>query len=203
MDHLSPHEFRLALQARNVVARKLIDLCVARGLPFRHHPLGFLICTIFSHPPEHGRIHIWPGLNSTTEKVVCPIHDHSFEFTSWVLAGELENVEYHKRATGKPFAMYRAEYTNNNSTLVRTNKTVNLEESSRVICPTGCMYSVASGQLHETRLVGHGPAVSVLLTIDESSGPPIVLGPLDGACRYEYHRIEATLEEINAACLGI
>jgi hypothetical protein len=185
------------------VARELIDLCVVRGLPFRHHPLGFLICTMFSDPPEHGRIHIWPALNASSEDVVCPIHDHVFEFTSWVLAGELQNIEYHVSATGRPHAMYHAEYTGNRSVLVRTSSIVNLEESSRVVHPTGSVYSVASGQLHETRLVGPGPAVSVLLTTDKNSGPPIVLGPLDGVHRYDYYRREASLEEIKAACLGI
>ena len=203
MDLLSPHTFRLAFQARNVVARELIDLCVARGLPFRHHPLGFLICTMFSHPPERGRIHIWPALNATSEEVVCPIHDHVFDFTSWVLAGELENIEYHVTAAGKPYAMYHTEYIGNRSNLVRTNSIVTLEETSRVAHPTGSVYSVATGQLHETRLVGPGPAVSVLLTTDKNSGPPIVLGPLDGVHRYDYHRREASLEEIKASCLGI
>lgn len=158
------------------------------GAPFRQHPLGFLACRLLAEGPRNLRLHFWPLTGAEQQHPQCQIHDHLFEFRSWVLAGTLENVEYGVSPQGCEFAVYRTEYAGHCSSLVKTGETQHLAELGRYTLVPGMSYRVRAGVLHETIRVGATPAFTVLITTDVSTEAPLVLCPPDGPERYTYER---------------
>ena len=165
--------------------------------PFRSHPLGFYACTLFGEGARKIRLHFWPIDGGVSQSPDCQIHDHLFEFRSWVLSGAVENIEYTTSMDGQGFSVYRTEYIGNASTLTKTSAVHKLSEQHRYTYSAGSSYEVAAGTLHKTVRIGSKPAFTVLSTSDVSAASPIVLGPIDGPDRYTYHRevIDDTLIE--------
>jgi hypothetical protein len=176
---------------------ELLSLRCQLRVPFRLHPLGFLACTLLVEGARKFRLHYWPIASAVQQSPECQIHDHLFEFTSWVLAGSVENIEYGASSTGPEYAAYQTEYARDQSTLIKTTRTLRLVEISRRTFSAGSSYVVPAGVLHETVRIGPDPACTVLVTNDVSTSPPLVVGPVDGRERYVYQRAvvdEATLE---------
>lgn len=173
--------------------------------PFTLHPLGFLACTLLACGVRKVRLHLWPVEGGKPQSSQCQIHDHLFQFRSWVMAGSVENIEYAVSAEGQEFAAYRTEYIDTRSTLIKSDKSFKLSELSRRTFGVGSSYVVRAGALHKTERVGNGPAFTVLVTTDMSKSMPLVLGPTDGLERYVYERealndtlVEAKLAELYA-----
>lgn len=158
------------------------------GAPFRFHPLGFIACTLLTEGSVRLRLHFWPAQGGAQQSSNCQIHDHLFEFQSWVLSGAVENVEYVQSAYGAEYSVYKTEYRDDQSILIKTGNLLRLVESSRMIYSTGTSYSVRAGTLHETVRVGSEPAFTVLIARDVSDSAPLVLGPKAGLDRYVYTR---------------
>ena len=174
----------------------------ALGIPLRLHPLGFIACTLLTEGSLKLRLHLWPAHGGIQQSPDCQIHDHLFEFKSWVLSGTVENVEYQKNASGIEHSVYKAEYRDDQSILTKTGELIRLEEKSRTAYETGMSYSVSSGTLHETVRIGAEPACTVLVAKDVSDSAPLVLGPCAGLDRYVYTRSiveEALAERLVAA----
>lgn len=167
---------------------ELLTLRRSLRVPFRHHPLGFLSCRLLTEGPRNLRLHFWPQSGGAQQHPNCQIHDHLFEFRSWVLAGTLENVEYGLSPKGQKFAVYRTEYAGHQSSLVKTGEVRRLAELSRDTIATGASYCVRAGILHETIRVGLSPAVTALVTTDVSNEAPLVLCSVEGPERYTYER---------------
>lgn len=170
-------------------------------LPFKLHPLGFIACTLLTEGSRKLRLHYWPAVGGTQQSPDSQIHDHLFEFTSWVLAGAVENVEYIDSPVGKEFSVYKTQYSGDQSILTKTGATLKLSEQRRTLYDAGTCYSVSAGVLHETVRVGAAPAFTVLLTDDVSTAAPLVLGPVAGEYRYVYQR-EVLPEALVAELLG-
>jgi hypothetical protein len=156
--------------------------------PFKLHPLGFLACTLITDGSRCLRLHYWPVAGAVQQSAACQIHDHVFEFKSWVLSGAVENVEYTLSDDGTELALYRTEYVGDESILLKTTDRLKLKEASRSVFGVGTSYGVPARRLHETRRCGSTPACTVLLTNQVSADAPKVLGPLAGESRYAYHR---------------
>ena len=158
--------------------------------PFRLHPLGFIACTVLSEGPWKLRLHYWPVAGGSQQSPNCQIHDHLFEFKSWVFAGEVQNIEYSvcKSQSGFEMAEYRTEYANDLSILSKTGRTLRLMESRRTTYQAGSTYSLSVGVLHETIRLGMSPAFTVLVAQEVSAAPPLVFGPCDGESCYVYRR---------------
>jgi hypothetical protein len=156
--------------------------------PFRLHPLGFIACTLISEGPKKVRLHYWPVTGGAQQSPHCQIHDHLFEFKSWVFTGAVQNIEYSVSDSGIELAEYRAEYVADLSVLSKTGNTLRLVETRRTIYRAGSRYQLPAGVLHETIRVGMEPAFTVLIANDVSTKLPLVLGPLGGQDRYLYRR---------------
>lgn len=189
------------LQKGRISLQKLLLLRRLLKAPFRLHPLGFIACTLLSEGPRKVRLHYWPADGGVQQSPDCQIHDHLFEFKSWVLAGEVRNIEYAISEFGREFAEYRTEYADDLSILLKTNKAVRLMETSRATYGAGATYGLAAGVLHETIRLGIEPAFTVLVANEVSAAQPLVLGPCDGESRYVYRRElldESVIERILA-----
>lgn len=161
--------------------------------PFRLHPLGFFACTLLTEGDRKLRLHYWPIEGGAPQSPECQIHDHRFEFRSWVLAGAVENIGYVVSAAGREFSLYQAEYVDNRSILIKTARSLQLFEVSRCTFSAGSSYVLPAGALHETARVGTEAALTVLITKDVSADAPLVLGPKNGLESYVYER--AVLED--------
>ena len=167
--------------------------------PFKLHPLGFIACTLLTEGSRKLRLHYWPLTGTVQQSPDCQIHDHLFEFTSWVIAGEIVNVEYKLSQSGQEFAEYRVEYSGDQSILTKTPNVIKLTEHNRSLYKEGSTYSVRSGVLHETQRTGLQKACTILLTNDVSESSPLVLGPVSGLAQYVYQRSnidEAVVEQL-------
>jgi len=186
-----------------ISAQALIQCAQERKLPFRWHPLGFVVCTLFVDGPLKARLHVWPVDGARSQGSSCQIHDHVFDLTSRVLLGCIENIEYANDPRGGTHARYAVEYKNDVSILERTGDTVNLSLSRATLHEQGSQYRVAAGQLHQSRRAGLMPAVTALVTRDVSGNAPTVIGPLDGPVRHEYRRSVLTNSELEKVLTGI
>jgi hypothetical protein len=179
-----------------------LRLRIALRAPFRRHPLGFLSCTLLSEGSRRLRLHYWPVAGAFQQSGDCQIHDHLFDFKSWVLGGLIENIEYTASPTGVEHALYEASYVGDTSVLEKTKATVRLQETRRQSFSAGEPYSVSAGVLHQTVRRGDKPAITVLVTDDRSPSAPLVIGPLNGENRYSYVREPVSEQSIEAMLAG-
>lgn len=184
---------------------ELLSLRRELNRPFTLHPLGFLACTLLAEGNRKVRLHFWPVEGGRPQSSKYQIHDHLFQFRSWVMAGSVENIEYAVSVDGQEFSAYRTEYIPTGSTLIKSDKYIRISELSRRTFGIGSSYVVQAGALHKTERVVDGPAFTVLVTNDMSESMPLVLGPTDGPDRYVYERkalddtvVEAKLAELYA-----
>ncbi len=181
-------DLQIALDAWTLNPANIIETSINRELEFRAHPLGFISCVIFTEGNRKARLHIWPASKDIRQDEGITIHNHVFNFTSWVLAGEIVNRDVFIDRDGAPRSVYKASYSSENSILVKNDETLNIMNGETCRYSTGMRYSMCAGQLHETRSSGTSVAVTVLITHDLSADRPLVIGPLWGAEKHEYHR---------------
>lgn len=194
----SIHILKKSLQRGSVSPIELVRAAKANGVQFQWHPLGFVIGKLLQESEQTARLHIWLPGGMKAQSVTLMVHDHVFSFTSWVLAGTIENVEYKIDTSGTEYALYLTEYSGHVSVLKKSGGTLRLVETARVQYRAGSSYSVPVGQLHETSLVGLVPAVTVLLTKATNHTSPRVAGPGDGHYEYTFSRTELSDEELHA-----
>lgn len=168
--------------------QELLSMRLEVRAPFRSHPLGFYACTLLTEGVRKIRLHFWPVYEEASQTPDFQIHDHLFEFRSWVLCGSVANLEYTTSEDGQEFSVYRTEYSGNVSVLTKTGGTCKLTLSQRYTYNAGSSYQVAAGALHQTIRIGNTPAFTILASNDVSTASPIVLGPIDGLDRYMYQR---------------
>ena len=199
---ISIDQIRVGLDCGRICMADLLVMRQAHLAQFRFHPLGFIACTLLTEGPLKLRLHYWPVHGGVQQSPDCQIHDHIFEFQSWVLSGAVENIEYKPSATGNGYSVYETEYRDGQSILTKTGQLIRLVERDRAVFKEGESYSLAAGTFHETRRVGDGPAVTVLVANDVSSTAPLVLGSKAGSDRYSYRRTvveEVVVERLFAA----
>lgn len=158
------------------------------NLEFSWHPLGFVVCKLTQEGSAAIRLHLWPLDGGRVQQPQWMIHDHLFDFTSWVLRGTICNREYDADPNGSDRRIYRAGYEGRKSVLTKTPKTIGLRKRREYEVHAGNCYRISSGVLHESILVGQETGVTVLLTEDNNENAPLVVGDLNGKRRYEYKR---------------
>jgi hypothetical protein len=90
------------------------------------------------------RLHVWDPESCSGEP---PVHDHPFDFTSTVLAGEMTNTRYVEDPAGVEFRRERYARADEDA---RTCDTVRLTGTATVV-GAGCSYSQAAHELHDSR----------------------------------------------------
>lgn len=188
----------VALNRGDVSLQSLFKYQKENHLPFRWHPLGFIICKLITEGRFNARFHYWPSHEGRPQDAGCQIHDHTFRFSSWVLAGEVQNIEYKNDKSGITYALYKAEYIDEISILRKTESTICLSVSSHLNQAAGSKYQMEAGCLHETKLISSEPAVTVLITEDILNQAPTVVGPLTGNAEYKYVRSFVTESDLEA-----
>jgi hypothetical protein len=92
------------------------------------------------------RLHVWDPSSSVGEP---PIHDHPFDFTSTVIAGEMTNTRYEEDPLGVEY--HRVRYTPPNED-DRRSDTVRLSGAATTFT-AGRQYHQLAPELHDSRQV--------------------------------------------------
>lgn len=145
------------------------------NIPFKIHPLGFYSCTLLHENNQKIRLHYWDssiGVEQQSSELV--IHDHIFNFKSWILLGVLENIEYDIVENGEVYNLYTTKYKNDLSILEEAMEVIKIIQKNTSIYVNGQSYLMEAGILHKTRILTD-KAFTVLHTIDSELITPRVL----------------------------
>ncbi len=135
------------------------------------------------------RLHIWDP-----DRAVCGplVHDHPFDFTSWVVAGEITNTRYWEDATGAEYhrVRYRADDEED-----RRSDTVRLVGRAETLT-AGDRYALRSAELHDSgqqpgtvTVISRRPVEVTELTVCRPDDGPWVSGRSRPATPAEVRRI--------------
>lgn len=114
----------------------------------RTHENGFIQVPV----GEYARLHVWPDVPILKQKSDLPIHDHTFSFRSWVLAGELDHSIYDLQTTVVPEgAFYEIHRVTDRGKLAPTDLYANAKLLSRHLLPVGSVYELKYEHFHETQ----------------------------------------------------
>ena len=119
------------------------------------------------------RLHVWDPSSSVGEP---PIHDHPFEFTSTVIAGEMTNTRYEEDPVGVEYR--RVRYTPSNGD-DRRSDTVRLSGTATTIS-AGDQYHQLAHELHDSRQLP-GTVTIIRMTFTEDAAELTVCSREDAA----------------------
>jgi hypothetical protein len=153
----------------------------------RLHPLGFTSSKI-TMGKHNLRLHIWR--NTGSPQAGFEVHDHTFDFESYVISGSIKQTVYdiHANNDGN-FCIYHVDYDENTSILKNSGNFVNLVQLKEEIVSANQSYRVRAGELHRSDLFECSCAVTLVLTEDRG-GTPITIGPRNGPPRLVFDRTE-------------
>ncbi|MGI9821942.1 hypothetical protein [Agromyces sp. Marseille-Q5079] len=147
----------------------------AKSVITRRHPLGFthaeLTPCVGAPVGERFRFHFWLG-NAGTRDDLGDLHEHTWDLTSLVLAGEVDDTTL--RASLTPMGTYQGSriiYGDRNSSELVGRFNLETIESRRV--PAGTVYAIPSRTVH-LNTVTMVPTVTLVRSIEDNRGE----GPL-------------------------
>lgn len=113
------------------------------------------------------RLHYWPpGLPDAGDS--AGIHDHIFDFTSLVLAGDAAMINTHyemAHAPESPLALYKVDYTSaRESQIIKLGDHFRPVVAARDIVPAGAYYTFPAGSFHTSMIDGNAEAFTLLAT---------------------------------------
>lgn len=153
----------------------------SRDPPAIRHPLGFTCIQLYRSTGWGLCIHIWKSAAAPHTLTTTPIHSHSWDLSSQVLCGRLENLEICV-ADGSQSPTHRVlEITSAGSTdlIHPTQRLVCWTHSESVYIGAGENYSLPAGTFHVSRPSAVGLTATVLLAEDRYASPELALGRLD------------------------
>lgn len=164
---------RFALTLLRDIARGRRELTAVR------HPLGFL-CMPAERRGAHGVcIHLWtpaiqPALSTSN------VHSHSWDLTSYVLYGTLENqrmrvVEAPGTATHR---IFEVRSHGDVDELHATSRLVSCQPQAAREHGPGCVYVLAAGEFHATAVPGSHDVATVVLGRTRARAVDLSVGPL-------------------------
>jgi len=77
------------LKKASLTLRRDLELLRAAGAAPRLHPNGFIQVDL----TVDTRVHVWPKEELPRADPYCPIHDHTYGFSSLVVAGSVRNID--------------------------------------------------------------------------------------------------------------
>jgi|GEM_PF-2793089 len=186
------------LYQKKLDIRELIEHLQKQEFPFRAHPLGFISCSFLKEGSINARVHIWPADPEHVQNRDILIHNHIFDFESWIIAGSIKNTKLSQSIFGEKYSLYTAEYSGEHSILHKTENQITLIESSVETYRTGDYYSMKSEDFHTSELTEKSTAATILITknITTTGTSPLIAGPIDGKPTYHYKRSELSNNDI-------
>jgi hypothetical protein len=154
----------------DVVRILLHDFDAARqviSVPGYVQPNGFLTFKLGGHNGDNVlRLHFWPAGMPEKSDSAGP-HDHNFDFTSLVFAGDatMINTVYNLSSPGEAdgLNLYRAEYTSHKGANIKhiASGIKPLPVLEEIVSP-GQYYSLKAGLFHNSQIQGDKEAITLL-----------------------------------------
>jgi len=124
----------------NVLVRRILEH--AADYPWTMQDIGLLGLRL--DDKREYRLHVWDASDGGGDP---PIHDHPFDFTSTVIAGEMTNTRYEEDSAGVEYRRERYRLPNEHA---RRTDTVRLSGTATTIT-AGNDYSQLARELHDSR----------------------------------------------------
>lgn len=116
------------------------------------HPLGFLAVIWPIDQFRVLRLHFWSQDFDWAQPGDLQIHDHTFDFSSVVLSGQIRNDVYSVEDDSRGYALYLTSYAEGSSRLSPQKVRVTPILESSQSHSSGTLYRMPSGVLHRTVL---------------------------------------------------
>jgi hypothetical protein len=155
----------------------------SRVPPAIKHPLGFICVQLYRGIGWGLCMHIWRSPETSAALTTSPVHSHSWDLSSQVICGWLENIEI-RVMDGSPIPTHRVlEITSaNGCDFIRpTRRLVSYANNASAYIGAGGNYSLPAGMFHVSRPSAAGLTVTVLLAEDRYKSPELALGRLDSS----------------------
>lgn len=155
----------------------------SRVPPAVKHPLGFVCVQLYRSLGWGLCVHIWGSPETSATLTTSPVHSHSWDLSSQVVCGRLENIEI-RVIDGLPTPTHRIlEITSaNGCDFIRpTRRFVNCANSASSYIGAGENYTLPAGMFHVSKPSAAGLTMTVLLAEDRRKSPELALGRLDSS----------------------
>ena len=175
-------------QARDL----LTDLVPAGDGPRAiRHPLGFYCIPVVRDGPHGVCVHVWDG---ECDSSGAPPHSHSWELTSHVLHGTVDNRRI--AVTDDPVAptnrVYAVDSAGDVDRLRATTRLVRWAETEQTTVTAGGVYRLAAGQFHTTVVPAGVQAASLVVARTMTDARDLVVGTVaDSSHEMVRHRCDA------------
>lgn len=177
LDTAGRHE-DLSAWVRGVLA----EIHTASRVPLAiEHPLGFICVQLYRSVAWGLCMHIWRAPEPSATLTTSPVHSHSWDLSSQVICGRLENIEICV-LDGSPAPTHRVmEITSaNGCDFVRpTRRLVSCANKVSMYIGAGQSYTLPAGIFHVSRPSAANLTVTVLLAEDRFASPELALGRPD------------------------
>jgi hypothetical protein len=165
------------------------------------HPLGFLQVKLGRLREGHLKWHVWLESERFVQDPPWLIHRHVWPVFSHVLVGAVTNetflVEPHN--SDPTNVLYLVEADGEESVLHRTKTEVTCLPLSQVTVRAGEFYGIDLAEYHSTEVFPSLFASTVILSPPPSRESAEVVGDIEGANEYRYHRSDVDLSVVSAA----
>lgn len=196
MSIYSINEFVELLEKKELSLTDILNLREELKKPFKRHPLGFYACTLLEENSRKIRLHYWDlSTSKELQSSELMIHDHIFDFKSWILSGSIENIEYTIDEKGQVYYLYSTLYDRDFSILNKTAESIKISEKNVQVYEKGKSYQMKSAVLHKTRAM-EDKTFTVLYTQDKEIENPRVLASGSSENKIVYERKEIKELEI-------
>lgn len=153
----------------------------SRVPPAVKHPLGFVCVQLYRGTGWGLCMHIWRSPEPPANLATSLIHSHSWDLSSQVICGRLENIEIRVMDEQLTPTHRVLEITSaNGRDLVRpTRRLVSFAANASAYIEAGGNYRLPAGKFHVSRPSAAGPTMTILLAEDRYKSPELALGRLD------------------------
>lgn len=163
------------------------------GTGIRVHGNGFIQIDL----PNNKRINVWGHSAIPRQNVATQLHDHRFDFYSFVLRGTLVNVVY-REAASKSLDPSHNVYTpqpraGEDTVLVPFGEPVRLFPKQSEVIMEGDSYRMKAGDIHETFV--NQPTATLMLKGDVHDVPVRVFCPVGKLPDNDFVRHEVMSED--------
>ena len=143
------------------------------------HPLGFIYAPLLRAGSTALRLHIWLSGATRPQLTTSPIHDHTWQLTSYVVCGRLENclVEIHDSTT-PTHRVFEISGVGGADSLRPTERLVEFRVAATQAVRAGDRYTIEAGRFHFTEVPEDCTAATIVLASRKASVPERSLGPL-------------------------
>jgi hypothetical protein len=137
---------------RYLINKSLLDLLKHNNdIYFQKHPLGFMFLNLGKIANQiEFRLHVWDS-KFVPQDNELQIHNHSFDFESFVIKGRIKNTIYIlKENIDSNGMLYQVKFVENKTILDLKGDKLCIEISSEELIDEGCFYDLNKDDFHKS-----------------------------------------------------